>query len=171
MSRHTAAAFIALLALNGIAACGGGDKGQGSEQAPATPAASATGDLTPFQAENGVGPMTAVVQVGAVDHELAEAGEKLFGAKCSACHKMAEKYVGPALGEVTTRRTPTYVMNMILNPDGMTAKHPEARKLLGEFMTQMPNLALTQDEARKILEYLRSQGTTSAGREGQPKGE
>ena len=54
-------------------------------------------------------------------------------------------------------------MNMLMNPDGMYAKHPEARKLLAEYMTQMPNLGITQDEARQILEYLRTQPTSAAG--------
>ena len=49
---------------------------------------------------------------------------------------------------MTTKRSPTYLMNMILNPDGMYAKHPSARALLAEYMTQMPNLGLTQEQAR-----------------------
>jgi hypothetical protein len=47
-------------------------------------------------------------------------------------------------------------MNMILNPAEMVEKHPEARKLLAEFMTPMPDQNLTQDDARAVLEYLRS---------------
>jgi hypothetical protein len=44
----------------------------------------------------------------------------------------------------------------------MYEKHPVARELLGEFMTQMPNLGLTRDEARAIMEYLRTQGAAAA---------
>jgi mono/diheme cytochrome c family protein len=114
--------------------------------------------LTTFQLKNGIGPITEEVKVGPVDKALAAQGEKLFAAKgCTACHKMGEKYVGPALGGVTERRTPTYVMNMILNPQEMYERHPVAHELLAEFMTQMPNLNLTRDEARAILEYLRTQ--------------
>ena len=123
------------------------------------------GGLSAFQLKNGIGPMTEEVKVGPVDKALAAQGEKLFTAKgCTACHKIGEKYVGPALGGVTERRTPTYVMNMMLNPTEMYEKHPVARELLAEFMTQMPNLGLTKDEARAIMEYLRTQGpaTTAA---------
>ena len=74
---------------------------------------------------------------------------------------MAERYVGPPLGEVTVRRTPTYVMNMILAPDQMYTRHPTARQLLADFMTPMPNLGLTADQARSILEYLRTQASGS----------
>jgi len=45
--------------------------------------------------------------------EMAEEGKTLFDAKCAACHKMDERYVGPALGGVTERRSPAYLMNMI----------------------------------------------------------
>jgi cytochrome c len=119
--------------------------------------------LTAFQLKNGIGPITEEVKVGPVDKALAAQGEKLFTAKgCTACHKASEKYVGPALGGVTERRTPTYVMNMMLNPQEMYEKHPVARGLLAEFMTQMPNLALPKDEARAIMEYLRTLAPATA---------
>ena len=41
---------------------------------------------------------------------------------------------------------------------GCTTRHPEAKKLLGEYMTQMPNQQLTPRDARAIVEYLRTQG-------------
>jgi hypothetical protein len=56
---------------------------------------------------------------------------------------------------VLSRRTPAYAMNMMLNPDTMYTRHPEARALLAQYATQMPNLHLTVDEARSIVEYLR----------------
>ena len=151
-----AGAALLLLALVG---CGGAKSGNAEAAPPADQAAGGTdaSGLTAFQMENGVGPITEVVQVGEIDHEKAEAGEKTFTEKCSACHKMAERYVGPALGEVTVRRTPTYVMNMILAPDQMYTKHPTAHQLLAEYMMQMPNLGLTPDQARSVLEYLRTQ--------------
>ncbi|HSE66219.1 MAG TPA: cytochrome c [Gemmatimonadales bacterium] len=155
-----AGAALLILPLIG---CGGAKSGN-AEAAPPADQDAATSDgngLTAFQMENGIGPITEVVKVGTIDEEKAEEGEKIFTEKCSACHKMAERYVGPALGEVTVRRTPTYVMNMILAPDQMYGKHPTARQLLAEYMTPMPNLGLTQDQARSILEYLRTQAPGS----------
>ncbi len=135
-----------------------GCSGKADAPAPAAAAPTATpAGLTPFQQEHGIGPVTEVVTLGPVDAALASAGKATFDSKCSACHKMADKYVGPPLGDVTVRRSPAYVMNMILNPEGMYARHPAARQLLGEYMTQMPNLALTRDQAREVLEYLRTQ--------------
>ena len=46
-------------------------------------------------------------------------------------------------------------MNMMLNPDEMVRKHPEARALLAEFMAPMPNQNVTEADARALVEYLR----------------
>lgn len=113
------------------------------QAAPAAPAASA----------KGVGPIQSL-ELGEFDHELAEKGGKIFSGTCAACHKMEQRYVGPALAGVTKRRAPEWVMNMMLNPTGMTQQDPVAKALLGEYMTQM-SVAVTQDEARALLEYFR----------------
>lgn len=150
----------AVLAALSLAGCGGGKE----SPAPAAGApAQAGSDLTPFQLEHGIGPITSPVEVGPVDEEMAEDGEKIFTTKCSACHKMTERYVGPPLGDITVRRSAAFVMNQILNPEEMYQKHPEVKKLLGEYMTQMPNLALTQEQARQVVEYLRTQAPSTAG--------
>lgn len=96
------------------------------------------------------------VTVGALDKQLAEKGSKIFDSKCAVCHKISERYVGPALKGVTTRRTPQWIMSMMLQPEKMTQLDPTARQLLGEYMTQMANQNLTPEEARTVLEYLRS---------------
>ena len=46
-------------------------------------------------------------------------------------------------------------MNMILNPTEMTQKDPTAKELLATHLTQMTNQNVTQEDARKLLEYLR----------------
>ncbi|HKJ33400.1 MAG TPA: c-type cytochrome [Balneolales bacterium] len=116
----------------------------------------ADGGLTQFQIENGIGPVTKELEPGPVNDEMAAKGKELFDQNCSSCHKIGERYVGPDLQDVTSRRTPAYVMNMMLNPTGMTQKHPTAHKLLEKFATQMANMHLTREQARSVLEYLRS---------------
>ena len=136
-----------------LAGCGG------SETPPAAAAAQpglAAGAVSEFELEHGIGPVTEPMTLGTVDHEMAEAGEDLFELKCAACHKLREKYVGPALGDVTARRSPAFIMNMILNPQGMIERHPVVKQLLAEHLTFMPNQGLSRDEARQVVEYLRN---------------
>lgn len=102
----------------------------------------------------GVGPVESVT-LGPLDASLAAKGETLFGEKCSACHKIDERYVGPAIKGVTTRRAPEWIMNMIVNPVEMTQKDPTAKELLGEYMSQMTNQNVGEEEARALLEYFR----------------
>lgn len=146
-----------------LAACGG--KGESAEEAEeaAEEAPEYTEELSAFELEHGIGPVKEPVTLGPVDPALAATGQGIFEQKCSACHKMETKYVGPALGEVTTRRSPAFVMNMILNPMEMVERHPVGKQLLAEHMTFMANQNLTQDDARAVLEYLRTQA------QGQPK--
>lgn len=103
----------------------------------------------------GVGPVQTKIELGALDDSIAQKGEKLFNEKCTACHKIEERYVGPALKGITQRRTPEWIMNMILDPLKMTQEDPQAKELLAEYLTQMTNQNVSQEEARTILEYFR----------------
>ena len=47
-------------------------------------------------------------------------------------------------------------MNMITNVDVMLEQDPEAQKLLEQCLVRMPNQNITQDDARKIIEFMRS---------------
>jgi len=147
--------MIITASLVGLAACGGGEKAP-PPAAGGAPAAAAGSDLTPFQLENGIGPVTEAITLGPLDAHEAEEGQKVFEAKCTACHKLGERYVGPPLGGILDKITPAFAMNMMLNPQEMYTRHPDVKKLLGEYMTQMPNQGLTQEEAREVVEYLRT---------------
>ncbi len=102
----------------------------------------------------GIGPVSKV-ELGALDNGKATKGKTAFDAKCSACHKIDEKVVGPALKGITTRRSPEWIMNMILNPVEMTQKDPIAKELLEEHLTQMTFQNVSQEESRDMLEYFR----------------
>jgi mono/diheme cytochrome c family protein len=125
-------------------------------QTPAVPEAPAADE------GKGVGPVTTVNLGTGIDQALADKGKAVFEAKCTACHKFGERYVGPDLAGVTERRKPEWIMNMVLNPENMVQQDPTAKELLGEFMTQMPNQNLTQEEARAVLEYFRTKTETKA---------
>jgi cytochrome c len=112
-------------------------------------------NLSDFEMEHAIGPIKQIMELSALDDNLAKEGEKIFDSKCAACHKLDERYVGPPQRDVLERRTPEFVMNMILNPEENYQKHPEIKKLLGEYMTQMPNQNLSVQDARAVLEYFR----------------
>ena len=103
----------------------------------------------------GVGPIQSVQISATLDPVLVAKGAKLFSGTCSACHKLDIRYVGPALNGVTHRRSPEWIMNMILNPTGMTQQDDTARALLATYMTQM-SVAVTQEDARAVLEFFRN---------------
>ncbi len=103
----------------------------------------------------GIGPIKEV-KLGPIDKALVEKGKKIFEEKCSACHKIEEKYVGPPIKGVTKRRTPEWIMNMILNPVEMTQKDSVAKQLLAEYLTQMTYQNVSEEDTRAILEYFRS---------------
>jgi len=105
--------------------------------------------------DKGVGPIKSIT-LGDIDKAMVAEGEAIFKAKCTACHKISKRFVGPGLKGVTERRTPEWIMNMILNPELMVAENATAKALLAEYSAPMANQNLTEEEARAILEYLRT---------------
>lgn len=105
--------------------------------------------------DKGIGPITSIT-LAEIDEAMVAEGEVIFKAKCSACHKITKRFVGPGLAGVTERRTPEWIMNMILDPELMVAENQIAKDLLAEYLAPMANQNLTETEARQILEYLRT---------------
>lgn len=105
----------------------------------------------------GIGPVSEVVLGETIDEAIAEEGKKIYETMCTACHKIDERFIGPAPKGILKRRSPEWIMNMILNPEQMVKEDPIARELFIEFnMSPMANQNLTEDQARKILEYFRT---------------
>ena len=105
----------------------------------------------------GIGPITSLEFGDEIDTELAAQGEAKFNAICIACHMADQRMIGPAMAGVYERRSPEWVMNMILNPDGMLKEDPIAKALLKEYNNAiMLNQNLTEEEARAVAEYLRT---------------
>lgn len=151
--------LTAVLAIAVLGACGGQDANANAPGATGADAGASAGagsaELTSVELEQGIGPIRDL-ELDPVDDALAEEGQKAFSVKCSACHKLDQRFVAPPLGDVLERRRPEFVMNMILNADEMVQRHPEVRELLAQYFTPMPVQVTEEDEARAILEYLRS---------------
>ncbi|GAB3281587.1 hypothetical protein GCM10027347_57350 [Larkinella harenae] len=92
-----------------------------------------------------------------LDQSRVKEGTEIYDVKCAGCHKLDEtKLVGPGWKDVTKRRKPEWIMNMITNVDMMLEKDPEAQKMLEQCLVRMPNQNLTEAQARSVLEYMRS---------------
>ena len=105
----------------------------------------------------GVGPVKEVNLASAINVQQSQEGQNIFNAKCKMCHGLNKKVIGPALGDVLSRRSPEWIMNMILNPDQMVKENEAARQLFEEYnKIAMMNQNLSENDARSILEYIRS---------------
>ncbi len=117
-----------------------------------------TSEAVPVDLDNkGVGPISSVSFADEVDTALAAEGEKTFSTICVACHMIDQRMIGPALKGVYDRRSPEWVMNMVLNPDGMLREDPIAKALLKEYNNAiMLNQNLSEEQARAVAEYMRT---------------
>jgi len=107
--------------------------------------------------DKGVGPVKSVDFPDTIDQDLAAKGEETFKTICTACHMAEQRMIGPALKGVFDRRSPEWVMNMIMNPDVMLKEDPIAQALQKEYNNAiMLNQNLSQEQARAVAEYLRT---------------
>jgi hypothetical protein len=109
-----------------------------------------------YDPHRGEGKFTKVDVGNNLDAAMAETGNKVYGVKCSGCHKLTEeKLVGPGWKGVTTRHSPEWIMNFITNTDEMLNKDPKAQAQLEICLVRMPNQNLTDEDARALLEFQR----------------
>lgn len=146
---NKAAALAAMILVLG--ACGGPSEPSGPPGTSGTPPDAAAGG-------SAKGLVTAAdLNLGGIDQDMAEKGKTTYDVKCQACHSLGEnRVVGPGWKGITQRREPAWIMNMILNIDVMLTDDPEAQKLLEQCLVRMPNQNLSNDEARQVLEYMRT---------------
>lgn len=146
--------FLGLFA----AACGGGSgSNTANTETPAPETKNTTANGNPsYDPERGEGKFKEV-QVGAtLDVPMATNGEKVFGVKCSSCHKLtSEKLVGPGWLGVTERHTAPWIMNFTTNTDAMLDKDPKAQAQLEICLVRMPNQNLSDEDARALYEFMR----------------
>lgn len=91
-----------------------------------------------------------------LNKEWITAGKSMYEAKCQACHKLTdERIVGPGWTGITKKREPHWIMNMITNVEMMLETDPEAQKLLEQCLVRMPNLNVTTQQSREVLEFMR----------------
>jgi mono/diheme cytochrome c family protein len=91
-----------------------------------------------------------------LEEELIQQGASIFSQKCASCHTIdTVEFAVPAFAGVTNRRSPEWIMNMILNVDEMLLADSTARALLKRHKKIMPDPELTVEQARAMLEFFR----------------
>lgn len=87
-------------------------------------------------------------------------GEALFKSKCTACHKIDQIVVGPALGKLVTEETDDkYLIKWIQNNQALIAeKNPKAVKIFNDF--QQKNMTVFADlsdaDVTNVLTFIRA---------------
>ena len=139
-----------------IAACNNSSEEKKEAVADSEKKEEAAGGNPTYDPKRGEGKFSKVEVAANLDVAKADAGNKVFTAKCSACHKLTdEKLVGPGWKGVTSRHTAEWIMNFSTNPDEMLNKDPKAQALLELCLVRMPNQNLSDDDARNVYEFMR----------------
>lgn len=147
--------WLLLLSLTGIAftfaGCGSKEEAEKSAKEVPSPV-----ELSAQQPEvHGVEIKTVEI-THPLNQQWVAAGKGIYEMKCLPCHKLTgDRLVGPGWAGVTKRREPLWILNMVTNVDMMLAKDEEAQKLLELCLVRMPNMNVTPEEARSILEFMR----------------
>lgn len=95
--------------------------------------------------------------------QSAEEGANIFSQNCKQCHKVEQRYVGPALKNVYDRRSEDWIISFVKNSQAVIASGDEyANELYAKFNNSvMPNQALSDDEVRSVIAYIKQE--TEAG--------
>jgi hypothetical protein len=144
--------FLVAILILGAFACT--SKKEADDAAKKSPTPS---DIAAAQPETHGTEVKSIELTNPLNKDWVTAGKGFYDLKCSACHRLTdEKLVGPGWKNVTKRREPVWIMNMVTNVDMMLEKDAEAQKLLEQCLVRMPNQNVTQEDTRKIIEFMRS---------------
>jgi len=109
-----------------------------------------------WKTNKGIGPIKSLDLPAGIDQVLSDEGKIIYEAKCTACHKIEKRFIGPSPKGIMERRTPAWIMNMILDPERMVKEDPIAHQLLMKFTAPMANQNLSKEDARAVVEYFRT---------------
>jgi len=150
MKRLLVISFVAL-----ATACAP-DKPKNQEEFPEQSTAKSAVEDVIADPTKGIGAVKNVTLNKPLEQDRVKRGLAIYEMKCSACHKLTDqRVVGPGWKDVTKRRKPEWIMNMVTNVDVMLDQDAEAQKLLELCLTRMPNQNVSVGDARDILEFMR----------------
>jgi cytochrome c len=146
---------ILLLAVYGLVSCAP-DKPKNNEEIPDQEPTRSAVEAVINNPTKGLGAVKNVTLKTPLEVDRIDRGLAIYDMKCAACHKLDDqRVVGPGWEQITTRREPEWIMNMITNVDVMLEKDPEAQKLLELCLMRMPNQNVSIGDARDVLEFMR----------------
>lgn len=96
----------------------------------------------------------------------ADQGKELFDKECASCHTIGGgDSGGPDLKGVVAKRPQKWLEAVIVEPEKLTAsKDPVQAGLVEKYGYEMPNVGISREDARKIIDFL--SGTDGAGAAG-----
>ncbi len=100
------------------------------------------------------------------------AGKKLFQTNCAACHKLDKKLIGPALANISDKRSKEWLHAWIKDNNALRASgDAEAKAIFEEYngMPMMPFPQLSADDIDNILAYTSAGDTKKAVAKGATK--
>ncbi|MCH7399723.1 c-type cytochrome [Belliella sp. DSM 107340] len=105
--------------------------------------------------------------------EAIAAGKSVFNANCKSCHKLDQKYTGPALRGVTDRRSIEWAKSFIKNSQAVIASgDPQANAIYKEFgnLAMPAHEFLSDTELESLLSYIEYGDKEAAVAEGGGEG-
>jgi hypothetical protein len=119
-----------------------------------------------IQEGRGIGEYDSVELSDPLDEAMIAAGKQIFEKQCRDCHKLDNsELLGPGFQDITNKRRPEWIMNMMTNTKLMLELDPTARELLKlADRRAMPHQHLDGEGARAMLEFLRSNDLALSGR-------
>ena len=118
-----------------------------------------------IQEGKGIGAYESVELTDPLDESMVSAGKQIFEKQCRDCHKLDNsELLGPGFQDITNKRRPEWIMNMMTNTQLMLELDPTARELLKlADRRAMPHQHLDGEGARSMLEFLRSNDLALSG--------
>lgn len=158
--------IVAIISMIFIIGCDGKDakkKEKFSYENTTTPEQNSTIDKTTSPSKKidltnkGIGPVKKLALPKEINGAMAAQGETIFKNMCASCHRVDKKFIGPPVRGILERRTPEWIMNMIIDPEGMIKHDPLAKEVFMEYNHAfMTNQQVKEADARIILEYFRT---------------
>ncbi|MFP4369753.1 MAG: c-type cytochrome [Candidatus Kapaibacterium sp.] len=140
--------LLAIIAFSIISACGeGGDKPEDNNSGTADNI-SAAGDQF-LAVEN--------VDLGEMTDEKINRGEEIFNQKCKTCHQIDNDLIGPSLKNVTERRSPEFIISMIMDPEAMAENNEKVKQMRQKYNIVMTYQDVNIEDAKNLYFYLKNQ--------------